>query len=70
MQTLVFNSTEKYVTLYGGWPAETGYIEQIYNVPTVKTAEGYYEVIQKDADEKNYPVLRVPISNTIMKIIR
>jgi hypothetical protein len=35
------------------------------NISTVKTENGYYELMQK-TDEKTRPVLRVPITNTIM----
>ena len=40
------------------------------NVMTIKTHENYYEVLQKqNITEKNAPLLRVPISNTILDLI-
>lgn len=69
MQLLVFNSTEKFAILY----RDESRIEEIakfQGVPTVKILEGFYEVIQRDESDKNYPVLRVPISNTNMLINR
>lgn len=65
MQTLVFNTTLKEVTFYN----PDGKLDQIWkNVPTVKVQDGFYEVIQKDEFDKNYPVFRCPISNTNMRI--
>ena len=38
------------------------------NVMTIKTHDNYYEVLQKqNITEKNAPLLRVPISNTILE---
>ena len=48
--------------------------ESYENVPTVQVREGYYEVMKRkdnDIDPSRHsaiPVLRVPISNTIMFI--
>jgi hypothetical protein len=65
MQLLVFNTTTKSAKLYD----PNGVITSLWdNVPTVKVQEGFYEVIQKDEFDKNYPVFRCPISNTNMKI--
>lgn len=68
MQTLLFNTTLKFVKLYTGHSAEGDLILQIENVPTVKVLDGFYEVMQKDEFEKNYPVLRVGIQSTNMII--
>ena len=38
------------------------------SVPTVKIYDGYYEVKQKDEDEKTYPVARFPVNGTNMFI--
>ena len=68
LQTLVFNTTTKTVkiTIIQSYGEET--IISFENVPTVKIKpEGYYEVIQKEA-EANYPVARFPIANTNMII--
>lgn len=70
MQTLLFNTTTKSVTLYEGQTAANKILLELENIPTVKPQEGYYEVIQSDIDEKKYPVLRLPISNTNMIIKR
>ena len=63
MIKLKFNTTEKTVR------ADLGqlHFEDYSNVSTVHIREGYYEVMIK-SDEKSKPVLRVPISNTIMFI--
>lgn len=63
MIKLTFNTTEKTVR------ADLGqlHFEDYSNVSTVQVREGYYEVMTK-IDEKSKPVLRVPISNTIMFI--
>lgn len=69
MQTLVFNTTTKIVTLYSGSRRNGVIIERFENVPTVKIMEGYYEVMQKPNETlTSIPVLRVPISNTNMLI--
>ena len=66
MQTLIFYTTEKRVVLSSG--IVTGDILiKFDNIPTVKSGNGYYEVMQKN-DENTIPVLRVPISNTNMLI--
>lgn len=70
MQTLIFNTTTKNVTLYDGNPLDSKILRQLSDVPTVKVSDGFYEVMQKDEFEKTYPVLRVPISNTNMSIDR
>lgn len=65
---LTFNTTEHKVELI----YNDGGNRLVYeNVPTVSVQDGYYEIIQlktKDDPRNRYPVLRVPISNTIMKI--
>jgi len=66
MQTLVFNTTTKTITVYEGHLSTI--VHSYDNVPTVKVMDGYYEVMQKDEFEKNLPVLRVPIANTNMII--
>jgi hypothetical protein len=41
------------------------------DVPTVRMSDGYYEVMKKDElNDRNIPVLRVPISATNMVIER
>jgi hypothetical protein len=68
MQTLVFNTTTKEVKLYQDKKQQSELLEMFTEVPTVRIAEGYYEVMKKFDDTKNIPVLRVPISNTNMVI--
>ena len=63
MIKLTFNTTEKEVMVRFDDFQSTNYS----NVSTVQIREGYYEVMIK-SDEKSKPVLRVPISNTIMFI--
>ena len=63
MIKLTFNTTDKTVSVDLG----PHHFEDYLNVSTVQIREGYYEVMIK-SDEKSKPVLRVPISNTIMFI--
>ena len=63
MIQLTFNTTENEVTVRFDDFQSANYS----NVSTVQIREGYYEVMIK-SDEKSKPVLRVPISNTIMFI--
>ena len=63
MIKLTFNTTEKEVMVRFDDFQSANYS----NVSTVQIREGYYEVMIK-SDEKSKPVLRVPISNTIMFI--
>jgi hypothetical protein len=68
MQTLVFNTTTKTITVYEG-PVDRGQILfEMSNIPTVKPQEGYYEVMQKDESDRAFPVLRLGISSTNMFI--
>lgn len=71
MQTLVFNTKTKNVTLYSEKPGST-ILANFSDVPTVKVMESYYEVMQKQTDdngsENRIPVARFPISNTNMFI--
>jgi hypothetical protein len=72
MQTLVFNTRTKTVQLLDGRREGSNTIEYFENVPTVKIEQGYYEVMKKMDEESTtvIPVLRVPISNTNMVIIK
>jgi hypothetical protein len=68
MQTLIFNTTTKKVTLLDD---KLESIEFYGNISTVKCSElGFYEVMQK-VNEESYasiPVFRAPIANTNMRI--
>ena len=66
MQTLVFNTTERTVEVLN---ENADILYRYSNVPTVKVMDGFYEVIQEEKLIK-YPVLRVPIANTNMTIIK
>ena len=69
MQTLKFNKTTKEVKLCDGYHNDSKLIFHFKNTPTVKVKEeGFYEVMVKESDEKNVPVARFPIANTIMLI--
>jgi hypothetical protein len=69
MQTLIFNTTTKTAKLYEGIAEKSDLIVHFSDVPTVKVMDdGFYQVMQKDAMEKQLPVLRVPIANTNMFI--
>jgi len=70
MQTLIFNTTDKTVTVYDGYPTAGVLIYNFDNVPTVKVQERFYEVMQKDGSISSIPILRLPICSTNMRIIR
>lgn len=67
-QTLVFNTTTKTVIVYKEDVQNSRMLFNYNNVPTVGVREGYYEVMQKDENDKSIPVLRLPIANTNMVI--
>lgn len=71
MQTLTFNSTTRKVQLWVGTRGDSKLLETFENVPTVKIENGYYEVMQKSGENGGVvPVLRVPMANTNMLILR
>jgi hypothetical protein len=81
MQTLTFNTTTKQVQLLDGPRGSSGtssssgsstVIESFNNVSTVKVNVAHYEIMQKVNEDSNstYPVMRVPISNTNMIIVK
>ena len=71
MQTLTFNSTTKKVQLLSGSQGDSKVLETFDNVPTVKVENGYYEVMQKLEETGGVvPVLRVPMANTNMLILK
>jgi len=71
MQTLVFNTKEKTISLTDGHRGASIIIERMDNVSTVKVSpEGFYEVMQKPNENSNaLPVMRLPIANTNMFIV-
>jgi hypothetical protein len=72
MQTLIFNTTTKHVQLLDGPRGSSTILETFDNVSTVKVNVAHYEIMQK-IDENSIssiPVMRVPISNTNMLIIK
>lgn len=47
-----------------------GFDTRYERVTTIKTHEGYYEVLQKQlATDKNAPLFKVPIQNTIIEYV-
>jgi hypothetical protein len=72
MQTLIFNTTTKQVQLLDGPRELSKVLETFENISTVKVNVAHYEVMQKQSDDTNssIPVMRVPISNTNMIIIK
>jgi hypothetical protein len=70
MQTLIFNTTRKEVTIKEGERITYAFI----NVPTVKPLDGYYEVYTKidykDESTTTVPVFRAPIAMTNMVILK
>ena len=72
MQTLIFQTTTKQVQLLDGPRGSSTILETFDNVSTVKVNVAHYEIMQK-MDENAIsaiPVMRVPISNTNMLIIK
>ena len=73
MQTLTFNTTTKQVQLLSDERGNSKVFESFENVSTVKCSElGFYEIMQKQNMEtiSAIPVMRVPIANTNMLIIK
>jgi hypothetical protein len=73
MQTLTFNTTTKEVKLLDGPRGSSTVMESFNNVSTVKMeGDGFYQVMQKTSEDTNsaLPVMRVPISNTNMIILK
>jgi len=70
MQTLIFNTTTKEVTIKEGHTIMYAFI----NVPTVKPMDGYYEVYTRTEDLdigiQTVPVFRAPIAMTNMVIVK
>jgi hypothetical protein len=69
MKTLIFNTTEKHVTLYESMVREKVMLK-VQNTSTVKVApEGFYEVFVKNSEfESAKPKVRIPINEVIMLI--
>ena len=73
MQTLTFNTTTKQVQLLDGPRGSSLTLETFDNISTVKVHDaGFYEIMQKQDMDTNsaIPVMRVPISNTNMIIVK
>ena len=69
MKKLVFNTTEKKVTLYSDMN-ETLMLLSVSDTPTVKVyPEGFYEVFVRDPKNGHgRPKVRIPINEVIMFI--
>lgn len=69
MITITFNTTLKNVILRESYNS-SGYLEMIENVPTVQPDEkGFYTVMVDIPEVGRVPYLRLPIQNTIMRIV-
>lgn len=74
MQTLIFNTVTRTVTVFEGTKSQSSIIYTFVDVPTVKANELYYEVMQEtnvdlgDGKRQRQPVARFPISATNMLI--
>ena len=69
MQTLIFNTTEKYVILKENFNS-SDVLMKFENVPTVRVDTNHYEVMQKKDGLTSIPVFRAPIANTNMVIVK
>jgi hypothetical protein len=74
MQTLLFNTTTKFATLYAGKTENSEVLYRFQSVPTVKREENYYEVMEEilatDGTKQRFPVARFPVANTNMIIVK
>jgi hypothetical protein len=76
MQTLIFDTTKKQAILLNGARSSSTVIESFNDVSTVKVNVAHYEVMQKIGEDLDWqdrsaiPVMRVPISNTNMIILK
>ena len=76
MQTLIFDTTKKQAILLNGPRGSSTVIESFRDVSTVKVNVAHYEVMQKIGEDSDWqdrsaiPVMRVPISNTNMIILK
>ena len=71
LQTLTFNTTTQEVKLLDGPRGSSITLEFFQNISTVKVNVAHYEVMQKSSEHSiTIPVMRVPISNTNMIIIK
>ena len=71
MQTLIFDTTKKQAILLNGPRGSSTVIESFRDVSTVKVNVAHYEVMQKIGEDSGaIPVMRVPISNTNLIILK
>ena len=76
MQTLIFDTTKKQAILLNGPRGSSTVIESFRDVSTVKVNVAHYEVMQKIGEDLDWqdrsaiPVMRVPMSNTNMIILK
>ena len=72
MQTLIFDTTKKEVQLLTGSRFDSKIIEHFGNISTVKVMDSFYEVMQRlnEVTSTSIPIMRVPIANTNMIIIK
>lgn len=70
MYLIKFNTTTKEVIVYSDIETMTIFA-RFSSVPTVKVRpESFYEIMQVDSENKQTPVMRLPISSTVMQIER
>jgi len=70
MITLTFNTTQKKVILRDGLYLDSPTIDIVENVMTVQPDEkGFYTILVDVPEVGRVPYLRVPISNTLMRIV-
>ena len=70
MITLTFNTTQKKVILRDGIRDGSPVFETIDNVPTVQPDSlGFYTVMIDVPEKGRVPFMRLPISNTLMRIV-
>lgn len=70
MITLTFNTTLKNVFIRDGVRDGSPVLETIENVPTVQPdSMGFYTIMVDIPEKGRVPYMRLPISNTIMRIV-
>jgi len=70
MITLTFNTAQKKVILRDGVKIDSMVIEMIDNAMTVQPDEkGFYTILIDVPEVGRIPYLRVPINNTLMRIV-
>ena len=66
MQNYLKFNTKKH-TLTVIFIDDTVGVNDLEDVTTIRVAEGFYEVLQRQEDGKNAPIYRFPINNTVVR---